>query len=193
MIPDSGWCADLGINLGPFDVKSGKLHGGLTLFSDYYKDKIKWGSGTTENLSSAFYLGLDFDFGAELFDGFFTVDLNGEYLYNRLLDESSPYTYGKRIMWTPDFVCSLVCGLNFELVTIRLSAEYTGLRYKDNTNIDFLEPYVLVNLAAEGSPIKGKFTPFLKLDNLLNWNYQSVEDFPMPGISLTVGARYKFF
>ena len=96
-------------------------------------------------------------------------------------------------MWTPDFVCSAVFALNFELAKIRLSAEYTGIRYKDNTNLYFLKPYVLLNLAAEGTPIKGKFTPFLKLDNLLNWNYQTIEDFPMPGISLTIGARYKFF
>ena len=192
LIPESGWGADLGINLGPFDVKSGKLHGGLTLFSDYYKDKIKWGSGTTENLSSAFYLGLDFDFGAELFDGFFTVDLNGEYLYNRLLDKSDKMTYGKQIMWTPDFVCSAAFGFNFELAKILLSASYTGRCYKQNSNIYYLKPYLLLNLSAEGAEIGGHFTPYLKAENLLNWQYQAVDRYPMPGISLTIGARYIF-
>ena len=79
-----------------------------------------------------------------------------------------------------------------------------GLCFSLEKNIGFAEylkkriskvwiPYLLVNLAAEGAPIKGKFTPFLKLDNLLNWNYQAIDEYPMPGISLTVGARYKFF
>lgn len=186
--PESGWGADLGFTLRncPFDAS-------VTVFSNYYKDKIQWGSGTTQNLSSAFYLGVDFSLGAKFWKGLFEVELNGEYLYNRLLDESNPYTYGKRIMWTPDFVCSLVCGLNFELAKIRLSAEYTGNRYTENMNLYKLDPYLLVNLAAEGAPIKGKFTPFLKLDNLLNWNYQAIDEYPMPGISLTIGARYKFF
>lgn len=188
LIPESGWGADFGIALRNLPIEASVI-----VFSNYYKDKIQWGSKTTQNLSSAFYLGVDFSLAAQFWKGLFEIEINGEYLYNRLLDESSPYTYGKRIMWTPDFVCSMVCGLNFELAKIRLSAEYTGLRYKDNMNCYFLKPYLLVNLAVEGAPIKGKFAPFLKLDNLLNWNYQTIEDFPMPGISLTVGARYKFF
>ncbi len=188
LIPESGWGADLGIALKNLPVEAS-----VTLFSNYYKDKIAWGSRTTQNISSAFYLGVDFSLDAKFWKGLFEIEVNGEYLYNRLLDESNSYTYGKRIMWTPDFVCSAVFALNFELAKIRLSAEYTGIRYKDNTNLYFLKPYVLLNLAAEGTPIKGKFTPFLKLDNLLNWNYQTIEDFPMPGISLTFGARYKFF
>ena len=88
---------------------------------------------------------------------------------------------------------ALFFGLNFELAKIRLSAEYTGNRYTENMNLYKLNPYLLVNLAAEGAPIKGKFIPFLKLDNLLNWNYTAIDEYPMPGISLTVGARYKFF
>lgn len=192
--PESGWGADLGLALRDFKPGNGSssFHGGVTFFTDYYKDKIKWGSGTTENLSSAFYFGIDFTAGADFFDGVWTVDINGEYLYNRLLDENDKYTYGKRIMWTPDFVCNFTTGLNFEPVKFKLSATYTGLRYTDNMNIYYLKPYVLVNLAAETAPIRNKFTPYLKLDNLLNWHYQSVEGYSMPGISLTVGGRFNF-
>ena len=190
--PESGWGADLGFNVDSLAVKHGNLHGGLTLFSDYYKDKIKWGSGTTENLSSAFYLGLDYNFGTELFSRLLTFDLNGEYLYNRLTDESEKLSYGKRIMWTPDFMCSASLGLNFDFASFLLSASYTGRRYKTNLNVNYFKPYLLVNLTAEGAEIAGHFTPYLKLDNALNWQYQAVEGFPMPGISLTIGARYIF-
>ena len=193
--PESGWGADFGVAVSNVQAAGGrtKLNGSLTVFSDYYKDKIKWGTGTTENLASAFYLGVDFAFGAKFKDGLMTLDVNGEYLYNRLLDKENEYTYGKRIMWTPDFVCTTAFGLNFELAKITLSASYTGRRYTSNMNIYYLQPYVLVNLAAEAAPIRGKFVPYLKLDNLLNWQYQSVDSYSMPGISLTLGARYKFF
>ena len=60
-------------------------------------------------------------------------------------------------------------------------------------NIYYLQPYVLMNLAAETAPVRGKFTPYLKVENLLNWQYQSVDGYSMPGISLTLGAKYKFF
>ncbi len=193
--PESGWGADLGITVNNVQLSGGKtsLNGSLTIFSDYYKDKIKWGTGTTENLASAFYLGVDFAFGAKFKSGLISLDVNGEYLYNRLLDKDNEYTYGKRIMWTPDFVCTTVFGLNFELAKIKLSATYTGRRYTSNMNIYYLQPYVLMNLAAETAPVRGKFTPYLKVENLLNWQYQSVDGYSMPGISLTLGAKYKFF
>lgn len=192
LIPESGWGADIGFSLRGLSFKYCKLNANFTIFSDYYKDKIKWGSGTTQNLSSAFYLGADFNVQADFFDGLWTLDVNGEYLYNRLLDKDSPLTYGKQIMWTPDFVCSVTNTLNFELLRILITATYTGRRYLDNFNLYYLKPYILVNLSVEGTPIKGRFTPYLKIDNLLNWQYQSIENFAMPGISLTIGARYCF-
>ena len=195
--PESGWGADFGITINDVefgkDSRRGKLNCGITLFSDYYKDKIKWGSGTTENLSSAFYFGLDFNLKADLFAGFWTLDFNGEYLYNRLLDEDNKYTYGKRIMWTPDLTFTLISAWNFELARLSLTASYTGRRYTSNMNIYYLKPYVLLGVTAEAIPVRGKFTPYLKADNLLNWQYQSVDGYAMPGISLTLGAKYKFF
>lgn len=191
--PESGWGADIGFMLKNVRLGSGKLNTGLTVFSDYYKDKIRWASGTTENLSSAFYLGLDFTLAADFFNGFWTVDANGEYLFNYLLDENDELTYGKRIMWTPDFVCSVTNAWNFEVLKISLNTSYMGKRYLDNMNLYFLKPYLLLNLAIEGASIKERFTPYFKLDNILNWQYQSVDGYPMPGISMTLGAKYKFF
>ena len=195
--PESGWGADIGITVNGIQFGSGsrrgQLSGGVTVFSDYYKDKIKWGSGTTENLSSAFYLGVDFNIKADLFNSFWTIDFNGEYLYNRLLDESNKYTYGKRIMWTPDFTCTLISCWNFKLGKVSLNAAYTGLRYTSNINTYYIKPYVLVGLTAEAAPLREKFTPYIKIDNLLNWQYVSVDGFSMPGISLTIGGKYKFF
>ena len=194
--PEYGWGGDLGAVLKNIRLGQGNRSSifvfGVTVFSDYYKDKIKWEGGTTQNIASAFYLGVDFNLSADLFAGLWILDLNGEYLYNRLLDKENKYTYGKRIMWTPDLVCNLTSTLNFELVKISLSATYTGRRYTDNMNLYYLKPYVLMNLAVEAAPIKDRFTPYLKVDNLLNWQYQSVEGYPMPGISLTIGARYIF-
>lgn len=190
--PESGWGADIGFELQNINFGNNELHGGLTVFSDYYKDKIQWGSGTTQNLSSAFYLGVDFNLGADFAGGLITLDLNGEYLYNRLLDKSNKLTYGKRIMWTPDFVCSAVIGINLEYVRFNISTQYMGRRYTSNLNAYYLKPYVLLNLSAEAKEIAGHLTPYVKLDNALNWQYQSVEGYAMPGISLTLGARYIF-
>jgi len=135
---------------------------------------------------------VDFNLKTDLFAGFWTLDFNGEYLYNRLLDEDNKYTYGKRIMWTPDLTFTLISAWNFELARISLTASYTGRRYTSNMNIYYLKPYVLLGLTAEAAPVRGKFTPYLKADNLLNWQYQSVDGYAMPGISLTLGAKIRF-
>ena len=82
--------------------------------------------------------------------------------------------------------------LNFEVVSLKLNASYTGRRYNTNLNVSYLKPYVLLNFVAEGAEIAGHLAPYVKLDNALNWQYQAVEGYPMPGISLTIGARYIF-
>ena len=57
-------------------------------------------------------------------------------------------------------------------------------------NLYYLPPYVLINLSAQGAPIHEKIVPYIKADNLLNWQYQSVEGYAMPGVSLTIGCKY---
>ena len=185
--PESGWGADLGVSLLNCPVEAS-----VTGFANYYKDKIQWGGGTTQNLSSAFYLGVDFRFDGHFFNGLLDASLNGEYLYNCLLDKSNKHTYGNQIMWTPDFVCSAEIGLNFELAKFRVSVEYVGKRYTSNMNLYYMKPYVLLNAVVEGAEIGKWLVPFVKGDNLLNWQYQSVDGYAMPGISLTAGLRAKF-
>lgn len=190
--PEKGWGADLGFSFNGVKAGPNSFRGGLTVFSNYYEEKIRWVGGTTKNLSSAFYLGVDFSAGADFFNGLLTLDVNGEYLYNRLLDKSDKLTYGNRIMWTPDLVCSAAIGLNLEFAKFTLSGSYTSYRYTDNLNVYLLKPYLLLDFAAEAKEIGGHFSPFVKLANMLNWQYQAVDTYPMPGISLTAGARIKF-
>lgn len=190
--PEKGWGADLGFSFNGVKAGSNSFRGGVTVFSNYYEEKIRWVGGTTKNLSSAFYLGVDFSAGADFFNRLLTLDVNGEYLYNRLLDKSDKLTYGNRIMWTPDFACSAAIGLNLEFAKFTLSGSYTSYRYTDNLNIYLLKPYFLLDFAAETAALGNCFTPFVKLSNILNQQYQAVEGYSMPGISLTVGGKMRF-
>ena len=184
LIPESGWGADFNVNVHHFIVPFS-----ICIFTNYYKNKIQWNlsSGQPENLSSAFYLGVDFSAKKTLFD-FLSLKLNVEYLYNQLLDSSNELTYKKRIMWTPDFTAAFSASFTFDFLNWNIEASYVGKRYTSNLNLYYMDPYVLLNSSLEFTKIKW-IIPYLRADNILNTDYEAAEDYPMPGISLTLGAK----
>lgn len=173
----------------------------LSIYTNYYFNKIKWASVSGKwqpaNIASAFYAGCDFSFEKKFFECL-TVSFNWEYLYNMLLAEGM--TYGKMIMYTPDNVGSLSLSYNKNNLSISCDAQYVGKRYISNMNISYLKPYVLLNATASykikiSSSAGGKqkyLEPYLKTENLLNVDYESVPGYPLPGVSLKVGVRGKF-
>ena len=183
--PEEGWGADL-----TFNLINRILPCSIQFFTNYYEKKITWSGGTTQNVNSAFYFGIDFNARQSFFNELIFVSASGEYLYNELLDKSNALTYKKRIMWTPDFTGSLQIQFNLKKLDFSATAQYTGKRYKSNMNISFLEPYTLVNLCLNLNLWKHT-TLYFKGDNILNERYQSIENYPMPGASLTVGCRVK--
>ncbi len=187
--PEEGWGAEL-----TFNLKNKILPLSVAFYTNYYEQKIQWANDgvkwTPMNVASAFYAGLDASF-KQTFFGILTIRGNFEYLYNQLLDESNPYTYKKRIMWTPDIVASLVAHLELSFVNLSLEANYTGKRYTSNSNLYEVEPYWLLNAGAEFTLWKYA-RPYVRVENILDKEYVSVPDYPMPGISFTFGVKCKW-
>ncbi len=189
LLPENGFGGEIVYNsfldFLPFSV---------SVFSNYYENKIQWAASSgiwrPENIASAFYAGIDFDLEKSFFNDLLNIKFNCEYLYTMLLDKNNSLTYGKRIMWTPDFVAALIVSLNVQSWKISVDANYTGRRYVSNLNSSYLEPYVLLNASVSygGFPVA---TPYLKLDNILCQDYESVESYPMPLISMTLGCSVK--
>ena len=168
----------------------------FTVFTNYYESKIQWatddsGKWSPQNVSSAFYLGADLNFKKSFLDEKIILSGSAEYLFTSLLNKNNNLTYGKKIMWTPDLTASLTAVFNLKYAVLTTNVNYTGKRYTSNMNLYYLEPYVLLNLSAECTKWQ-KVKPYLKMDNVLNWDYEAVEDYPMPGISLTLGCKVKF-
>lgn len=185
LVPEDGWGGEV-----TFNSHMKEIPFSLCVFTNYYQNKIQWASSGSlwrpENVASAFYLGLDVDANKEFFDGALTLKFNCEYLYTRLLDKNNTLTYGKRIMWTPDFVACLSADLNLDKWNFVLDASYTGKRYKSNINTTYLKPYVLMNAGAAYTGF-AQVKPYVRMENILLWNYQAVDNYPMPIFSMTVG------
>ncbi len=185
--PEDGWGGEAACSVHdvfmPFSV---------SVFSNYYFNKIQWqstgGKWKPVNVASAFYIGCDVNAAVTLFS---RVTLKGswEWLYNRLLAEGS--TYGNMIMYTPDNVGAFSATYDGNPVTVTVEVNYVGRRYTDNSNLFYLEPYVLLNAVV--SVQAGKyFSPYIRADNILDTDYESVPDYPMPGISLECGVKAKW-
>jgi len=194
LVPESGVGGDFTVS-----TKNMWLPLSLCIFSNYYMNKIQWAGNSPQNVASAFYLGCDLKLEKSFFKNNLKINSSSEYLYTRLMDKNNTVTYGKKIMWTPD----LVSNLSFyyspsENINLLLDLNYVGKRYRTNLNVSYLKPYVLMNASAQikiHSNLKDGnliFVPYLRGDNLLNWKYVSVDDYPMPGISLTIGLKVQF-
>ena len=193
--PETGYGSEVSFNFNfPNANNSGNLLS-LNFFTVYYENKIQWSYNNNfwqpQNVASAFYFGIDFSLAASLFQNHLNFSLNAEYLYTKLLDKTNRLTYGKKIMWTPDFTCSAQVSVNFTKWNAGFCATYTGKRYISNLNINFLEPYVLLSLTAEFHPNK-IINFYFRGDNLLNTKYESIENYKMPGINATFGVKILF-
>jgi len=74
--------------------------------------------------------------------------------------------------------------------SVLFSGHYESVRYGDRANLTMLSPYFLLN-AVYNQEINSSLTAFAALRNILNSSYESFYDYPMPGISMTLGMRVK--
>ncbi|MCF0242095.1 MAG: TonB-dependent receptor, partial [Treponema sp.] len=183
--PEDGISFELGM-----EAKNIPVPLSLTLFSNYYKNKIQWRTvnniWTPQNTASAFYVGADLSLQYQPFS-FLTFKLDYEYLYNTLLEEGA--SKGKRIMYTPEHTGTLLIKLNLDNFNISTSGHFVSKRYVSNLNISYLNPYFLWNAVFEYNP-SDKIKIYLKGENLLNMDYEESEGYPMPGISLEAGIKF---
>jgi outer membrane cobalamin receptor len=77
-------------------------------------------------------------------------------------------------------------GFDFEL-----AGNWTGQRFHDSANTVKVKPYFLLNFNVT-KKIRENYTVFLSLDNLLNKEYQIVEYYPTPGLSVNGGVKVEF-
>ncbi|MBQ1971607.1 MAG: TonB-dependent receptor, partial [Treponema sp.] len=68
---------------------------------------------------------------------------------------------------------------------------FVSKRYTSNLNNNYLEPYLLINLSAQWNQFNF-IKPYIKLNNILNQDYEQTEDYPLPGISCELGIKIKW-
>jgi vitamin B12 transporter len=97
----------------------------------------------------------------------------------------------KRIPYNPAHTVGASLEIPWETGNVVVSGHYESLRFSDRANLSKLKPYFLLN-AAFNQKIGNNFSVFAVLRNILNESYESFSDYPMPGITLTLGMRMQY-
>ena len=191
--PEDGWGADIGFAWHITET----LRAENVFFTQWIKDSIHWFSGggiwRPENIGEAFLFGIDLKIG-------FTrpvslgpinkvsVNLSYQYLLSFLLSYGYSFESNKRIPYNPEHTVSGSLEFSWDSGSFSISARYEDMRFHDTANMTALKPVFLLN-AGYNQRIGGSFTIFGALRNILNTSYESFYDYPMQGITLTLGVR----
>jgi outer membrane cobalamin receptor len=192
--PEDGWGADLGTSwhiTEPLSLES-------VFFTQWIKDSIHWFSNNggiwrPENVGEAALFGLDskINYRILLSSGplkKITVSFSYQYLLSYLLSYGYTFDSGKRIPYNPEHSLSGSLDFSWKTGSFLISGHFESYRYHDTVNLTKLKPHFLLDASINQKTGKN-LTIFGTLQNILNTSYESFYDYPMPGITLTVGLR----
>ncbi|MCL2068132.1 MAG: TonB-dependent receptor [Treponema sp.] len=192
--PEDGWGADLGAEWRVTNL----LILESVVFTQWIKDSIHWfsksgGIWRPENVGEAVFFGLDSRLGLEIPVDIGPVEkimpsISYQYLLTFLLSYGYTFASEKRIPYSPEHTIGASLDFIWASGSFTISAHYESLRYHDTANLTALRPLFLLN-AAINQKIGKNFSTFGTLRNILNESYESFYDYPMPGITLTLGMR----
>ncbi len=192
--PEDGWGGDIGLSWcfkELFNFES-------TFFTHWLKDSIHWYSGANgiwrpENVGKAMFFGLDSKLRFEIPVSLGTIkkiipSVSYQYLLSYLLSFGYEFADNKRVPYSPMHTIGGSLEIPWGSGSVIISGHYESPRYDDRANLTQLKPHFLLN-ANVNQKIGKNFTVFGVLRNILNESYQSFNDYPMPGITLTIGLR----
>jgi len=191
--PEDGWGADLGVS---WQINE-KIQFESTFFTQWINNSIHWfvnsGIWRPENVGEAFLFGVDgkinFDFSVSIGPvNKITMSLSYQYLRSYLLSYGYTFNSNKRIPYNPEHTIGGSLVFSWETGSFSAGGHFESLRYHDTANITSLEPVFLLN-AGVNQNIGENITVFGTLRNALNTSYESFYDYPMPGVTLTLGLR----
>jgi vitamin B12 transporter len=192
--PEDGWGADLGASWHITEIF--QMEG--VVFFQWIKDSIHWFSKNTgvwrpENVGEAVLFGMDnkicFNFPASIGPvKKIAPSISYQYILSYLLSYGYTFESNKRIPYNPEHTITGSLEFFWSGGSFSISGHFESLRYHDTANMTKLKPVSLLN-AGYNQKLGKNLTVFSALRNILNTSYESFYDYPMPGITLTLGMR----
>jgi vitamin B12 transporter len=194
--PEDGWGGDLGAAY--------RWGSGVTLestfFTQYTDDSIHWytvnGVIKPTNVGGAVFFGLDskIRYTIPLSQGPFEkigLSLSYQYLLSYLLSYDYTWESDKRIPYMPAHTAGASVDIPWKTGSLLINGHFESARYAEIANLTEMDPYFLLDVTVN-QEIGANLVAFGVVRNALNWSYESFDDYPMPGITVTLGLRANF-
>ncbi|MFZ5799833.1 MAG: TonB-dependent receptor plug domain-containing protein [Candidatus Omnitrophota bacterium] len=183
--PEKGMTYELGVEA---NVVKG-LTTDLVYYRSDFKDLINWseesGVWTPKNVNSALIHGVEFKNKIALMAEL-ELDLN----YTLLIAKDKE-THKYLIYQPKDKVDFVLAHHNLMGMRLELNGEFTSRRYHDAQNNTVVKSFYVLNFDVS-KKFNEMLTGYVSIDNLLNYKYQVIKDYPMPGFAITGGMKLEF-
>jgi vitamin B12 transporter len=193
--PEDGLGGDLGLEFR-FDER---FEMSSTAYGQWTENSIHWvkqgGRWRPENVGTALFVGMDirpFLTIPFLLGPFEKLKLGVSYQFQLswLLNEGLTLDDTLRIPYMPTHIAGGSVDLLWKTGSVMVSAHWESRRYADTLNEMPLEPYCLMTITVN-QDVGKYFSVFGVVRNTLNTLYTSFAEYPMPGVNLTIGMRFK--
>jgi vitamin B12 transporter len=198
LLPEDGWGADL---IGEFAFTN-NFSSSTAIYFQWTTNSIHWvkqgARWSPENVGTGCFIGTDIRPTLTLPLSLWILDtlklhFTYQFQLSWLLNEGLDFSDSLRIPYMPSHILGGSVELGWKSGTtaagsLLVSAHGESLRYADTLNRMELDPYCLVNLTVN-QKIGKSVTAFFILRNALNQLYTSFAEYPMPGITITLGVR----
>lgn len=206
--PESGKTGDIGLCLNEINIaKKITAKTEITLFNRKMKNQIIWlpenGYWSAQNLDRTESKGIEtktiIRYNNKKWFTSLTVSTNYIEATNEKARFENDASVGKQLIYVPMYSGNGSIAIGYGKLIVKYIVQYSGYRYTTTDNLDYLEPFWLHGFYAACSLTaqKTKFQLYLKINNLLDENYEAIRNRPMPlrsykaGIIIQINSKSK--
>jgi vitamin B12 transporter len=187
--PEDGWGADLGA-----EYRYKWLWLESIAYAEWAKDSIHWYSSSVENVGEAVFWGWDNKTSLEIPVSLgplkkIVPSFSWQYQMSYLLSYGWNWDSEKRIPYMPVHTFGASLELAWETGSLTIAGRYEDERDTGPFDRFKLPPYFLLN-ANLNQKLGKHLAAFMAVHNIRNASYQSFQNYPMPGITMTLGMRF---
>ncbi len=201
LIPENSYSAEIGIS--GKSIKGISFGYELTGYRMWVDNWILWrpqGSfWSPENIKYVDVYGLEASGSVEHRLAAANIKWLGNYAFTKSINRTGldqfDRSLDKQLAYVPVHRATISSITEWQSWSFLLNAAFTGQRFVTADNEESLPEYLLLNLRLSKSFRKGKyiFKGHVNVNNVLNTNYQSIENKAMPGINYLVGITVSYF
>lgn len=188
--PETATEADLGFILKKYRHFNAGAHVYLKRTRNWIIWLPKQGLFYAQNMENVQSLGLEANLGYARSNPKTAFSTELMYHFNRNYSlTNNPARY--QMIYTPEHTIKHWAKLGYRSNSLTVFHAWTSRVYTSTDNAYFLKPYYLVDLSFDRLFKLGPWYArwFVSANNLFNTNYQTIENYPMPGIHLSAGLK----